>query len=126
MGWFYLCKLNHLTTALSSFSGIRNACREAYKIDGNLYEDFFACLLLYPLAAVQVDEQVALGTFPEEDDQEVRVRVIVNPRVQGDIPMEKVPYERNGLHQEPNGPPSYAVAVDVERKPMDDDTNTAI
>ena len=34
--------------------------REKYGIIGNLFEDFFAVLLIYPLAAVQMDEHMEI------------------------------------------------------------------
>ncbi|XP_001640076.2 glycine betaine transporter 1 [Nematostella vectensis] len=39
-------------------AGIRLAVREKYAIVGNMVEDFFAVMLLYPLAAMQMDEQL--------------------------------------------------------------------
>ncbi|XP_048575810.1 glycine betaine transporter 1-like [Nematostella vectensis] len=38
--------------------GIRGAIREKYKIVGNMAEDFFAVMLMYPLAAMQMEYQV--------------------------------------------------------------------
>ena len=36
-------------------SGIRLGIREKYGINGNMVEDFFAVMLLYPFAAYQMD-----------------------------------------------------------------------
>ena len=41
-------------------TGIRANMREKYGIIGNLFEDFFAVLLIYPLAAVQMDEHMEI------------------------------------------------------------------
>ena len=98
-GWYmhyeYLPIAFHTISAFIFALGIRNACREAYNISGNLYEDFFSCLLLYPMAAVQIDEQIALGVLPK-DLQDPRVDVVI----------------RN----EHNGPPSYSIAMDDEKR----------
>lgn len=45
-------------------AGVRISVRENYKIDGNMVEDFFAVLILYPLAAVQMWHQVKYGKVP--------------------------------------------------------------
>ncbi|XP_032221430.2 glycine betaine transporter 1 [Nematostella vectensis] len=39
-------------------TGIRSHMRDEFKILGNLAEDFFAVMLLYPLAAMQMDEHM--------------------------------------------------------------------
>ena len=52
-------------------TGIRSNMREKYAIHGNIFEDFFAMLLLYPLAAMQMDDHMeiaaALRTPPDEE-----------------------------------------------------------
>ena len=78
----------HVITAFIFAVGIRIACREAYNINGNLYEDFFSFVLLYPLAAVQIDEQLALGFLPKASDNPTADVVVRN---------------------ENNGPASYSI-----------------
>ena len=40
-------------------SGIRLGIRERYGINGNMVEDFFAVMLLYPFAAYQMDQHMS-------------------------------------------------------------------
>jgi hypothetical protein len=49
-------------------TGTRAHMREKYKILGNLGEDFFAVLLMYPLAAIQMEEQMKTAVIPETKD----------------------------------------------------------
>ena len=44
----------------------RGEIRELYDIEGNMIEDFFSFLVLYPLACMQVSEQLIHGVSPEE------------------------------------------------------------
>ena len=45
--------------------------REKYGIIGNLFEDFFAVLLIYPLAAVQMDEHMEIEAMEQSGDADV-------------------------------------------------------
>lgn len=45
-------------TIIFCFAGIRSVMRERYNILGNFLQDFFTMLLLYPLAIIQMDEQM--------------------------------------------------------------------
>lgn len=48
-------------------TGIRSSMREKYKIQGNMAEDFFAVLILYPLAALQMQVHMAAAEQFEKD-----------------------------------------------------------
>ena len=67
-----------------SILGVRGALRQAYKIDGNVIEDFFSILLVYPLAAVQMDEQTDLVPLPNNNNDNIEMG-IENPMMQGEI-----------------------------------------
>ena len=69
---------------VSYATGIRSSIREKYKIQGNMAEDFFAILFLYPLAAWQIQDHMVtaedLGKDPEngmlsfnEDERETNL-----------------------------------------------------
>ena len=51
-------------------TGIRANIRERYGINGNMFEDFFAVMLMYPLAAVQMDEHMEIKAMPRNGDGE--------------------------------------------------------
>ena len=52
-------------------TGIRANMREKYGINGNMFEDFFAVLLIYPLAAVQMDEHMEIEAMLKNGDLEL-------------------------------------------------------
>ena len=39
-------------------TGVRNSIREKYEINGNVAEDFFAVMVLYPFAAYQMEHHM--------------------------------------------------------------------
>lgn len=45
-------------------SGVRTTIREKYDLEGNMVEDFFSFMLIYPLACMQVTEQLIQGASP--------------------------------------------------------------
>ena len=49
-------------------TAIRLGIREKYGINGNMVEDFFAVMLLYPFAAYQMEHYMTSPTFPPLDD----------------------------------------------------------
>lgn len=49
-------------------SGNRGEIRELYGIEGNIVEDFFAFVLLYPLTCMQISEQYLHGPSPQEKE----------------------------------------------------------
>ena len=53
-------------------TGVRANIRERYGINGNLVEDFLAVLLLYPLAAVQMEEHMEFDEVLHGTDGEIR------------------------------------------------------
>ena len=59
----------------------RSEIREMYGIEGNLLEDFFSFMLLYPLACMQLSEQYIHG--PSLEDIDRHVMVIGEERTQG-------------------------------------------
>ena len=52
-------------------TGIRANMREKYGINGTMFEDFFAVLLMYPLAAVQMDEHMETKAMLKNGDVEL-------------------------------------------------------
>ena len=48
-------------------TGIRSNMRERFGINGNMAEDFFAFMLLYPLAAVQMADHMEINDLIEKD-----------------------------------------------------------
>lgn len=52
--------------------GIRLTIRDKFAINGNMAEDFFAVLLLYPFAAVQLDDHMTHATLPDEDADDAK------------------------------------------------------
>ena len=52
---------------ISYGTGIRSNIREEYGIEGNMAEDFFAVLLLYPLAAIQMQDHMAVAIPGRKD-----------------------------------------------------------
>ncbi len=58
--FFYMCFATYLTS-------VRIETRERFKIVGNPFEDFFACLFLYSNAVVQMDLTTRC-LDPENDD----------------------------------------------------------
>ena len=77
--------------------------REKYGIIGNLFEDFFAVLLIYPMAAVQMDEHMAIEAVEQNGDAEVGKSI-----ESFEFPETKAPYDdpamevhqRNGKRQD--------------------------
>ena len=51
-------------------AGLRANIREKYAIPGNMCEDFFAVMLLYPLASVQMEEHVKIAWLAEGGHEE--------------------------------------------------------
>ena len=51
-------------------AGLRANIREKYAIPGNMCEDFFAVMLLYPLATVQMEEHVKIAWLAEGGHEE--------------------------------------------------------
>ena len=70
-------------------TGIRANIREKYGINGNMFEDFFAVMLLYPLAAVQMEEHVEVAKMLHDSDEEV-----------GKTRNESQRFLKSGLHME--------------------------
>ena len=54
-------------------TGIRANMRAKYDINGNMFEDFFAVLLMYPLAAVQMEEHMEIAAMVQNGDAELGV-----------------------------------------------------
>jgi len=44
--------------------GVRGEVRELYGVEGNMIEDFFCYMLVYPLACMQISEQIIYGEEP--------------------------------------------------------------
>ena len=56
--------------AFFAFSGgLRGEIREMYDIEGNMVEDFFTMMLVYPLAISQMVTQMEKGQTPEQKNQ---------------------------------------------------------
>ncbi|XP_001640384.2 glycine betaine transporter 1 [Nematostella vectensis] len=78
-GWLLLLALHPLEAGLAYIgwsilmgfvvlgAGIRGKIRERYFIIGNMAEDFFAVLLLYPFAAIQMQEHMMFSKNPHAD-----------------------------------------------------------
>jgi len=49
-------------------TGVRAHIREKYEINGNLAEDMFAMMLMYPLAAVQMEDHMHVVELMKKDD----------------------------------------------------------
>lgn len=47
--------------------GMRGEIRANYDIEGDMVEDFFAMMLVYPIAIMQMHEQVCYGSMPSKD-----------------------------------------------------------
>ena len=59
-------------------TGIRADMREKYGINGNMFEDFFAVLLTYPFAAVQMDEHMEIQAMLRNGDAEFGREAVPN------------------------------------------------
>ena len=78
-GWIFLMIAEVRVTSISYIgwalliaffayaSGIRGSIRETQKLQGNMIEDFFCLMLVYPLAIVQVHEQMLYSEDPKID-----------------------------------------------------------
>eukprot|EP00112_Aurelia_sp_Birch-Aquarium-sp1_P019540 Seg4846.3 transcript_id=Seg4846.3/GoldUCD/mRNA.D3Y31 product="hypothetical protein" protein_id=Seg4846.3/GoldUCD/D3Y31 len=86
-------------------AGIRINMREKYKIDGNMVEDFFAMLLLYPLATVQMWDQAKNGRAPYDEIEVAMELGATNSAATNDVIEPDV---KKGS-EEP--PPAYDVTV---------------
>ena len=61
-------------------SGVRTNIRAKYRINGNMVEDFFAVMLMYPLAAVQMENHMEIADLmapPDLEDGRTRSGSIV-------------------------------------------------
>ena len=54
-------------------TGIRANMRAKYDIQGNMCEDFFVTMLMYPLVAVQMEEHLAIAVLINVDDKEMGI-----------------------------------------------------
>ena len=66
-GLFYVGWAVYMFFALY-ITGIRSSARLEYEINGNIIEDFFACLMLYPFAGVQLYTHVKDYDFSKKTD----------------------------------------------------------
>eukprot|EP00795_Rhopilema_esculentum_P014324 gene14324-5364_t len=98
-------------------AGIRINIRDKYKIEGNMVEDFFAVLILYPLAAVQMWDQTEKGEVPYSNGDAIEL----GTRNAAAAPEDTAVTERNGF--EPVGPEKVAV---FEDKPPPSYDNTVL
>ena len=90
-------------------TGIRANMRDKYDIEGNMIEDFFAVMLVYPLAAVQMEHHVELSQVLERD---IEIGLTV---MNGDS--EAIAEEEKKVQESPlkgaNGTHKRAVSADV-------------
>ena len=86
-------------------TGIRADMREKYGINGNMFEDFFAVLLTYPFAAVQMDEHMEIQAMLRNGDAEIGKEEMAtyNPGFTGKSAESLQPPPQNGpetaIHQ---------------------------
>ncbi|EDO48327.1 predicted protein [Nematostella vectensis] len=78
-------------------TGIRSHMRDEFKILGNLAEDFFAVMLLYPLAAMQMDEHM----------RHAHPRLAEVDMGKDNIGMNGIPPKDIEANNKRDGPPSY-------------------
>ena len=71
--------------------GLRGDVRAKYDIEGDMVEDFFAMMLVYPLALMQMHEQVELGDLPEAKQQ---IEIEMGMRT-GDFMREAIEHPRD-------------------------------
>ena len=74
-------------------AGARGDIRKRYKLDGDMVEDFFALMLVYPLAIQAMHEQLIYGELPIEDGRNDNVAMLE----MGNGSMEKAPKDNNGV-----------------------------
>ena len=74
-------------------AGARGDIRKRYKLDGDMVEDFFALMLVYPLAIQAMDEQMKYGELPIEGGKNDNVAMLE----MGNGSLEKPTKGHNGL-----------------------------
>ena len=75
-------------------AGARGDIRRRYMLDGDMVEDFFALMLVYPLAIQAMHEQLVYGELPVEGGKQGNVAMIE----MGNGSKEKPPNDKNGVH----------------------------
>eukprot|EP00794_Sanderia_malayensis_P003779 gene3779-4302_t len=80
-------------------TGMRINARSKYDIDGNMVEDFFAVMLLYPLATVQLLHQVKHGVLPAYNNERVNEVGIDNVATNGTELSVPPSYEKSTADQ---------------------------
>ena len=91
VGWVSLCGFFAYGT------GIRANIREKYGINGNMFEDFFAVILAYPLAAMQMEEHMKVSSLLETDEEVGSDSSGSSEKIDGmdeDEPLKSLPHKR--------------------------------
>jgi len=86
-------KISYVGWALLMFfftfgGGMRGEIRVKYDIEGDMVEDFFAMMLVYPITIMQMHEQVCYGSMPDENVENGMIEMRGNGRTE--------PYQING------------------------------
>ena len=85
---------------VSYSTGIRSNMRQKYNINGNLAEDFFALLFLYPLAVVQMADHMEFSQLMEKDAESAQ-GVAAREALAMEALLEKDPEKENGVSATP-------------------------
>ena len=95
MGWAILFGF------IACGTGLRSNMRDKFGINGNIFEDFFAVLLAYPLAAIQMEEHMRIAGVLDEESNSDSSRTSSERMAEAD---EKVPLKgkssKRGKHGE--------------------------